>query len=81
MVRCRCGETRLHPDSVVVGIDIYDACKQYEEEGIQSFVGAQSVTSDIGPVDFIPDDAGPSSRPQIDRFEALFQDGLRHGGV
>ena len=78
----------LHPDSVVVGIDIYAACKQYEEDGIRIFVGDQSdtdflatVVAEIGPVDFILDDASHIPRHQIASFEYLFRHGLKHGGV
>ncbi len=78
----------LHPESLVIGIDLYSACKQYEEEGIRIFVGDQSdedflarLVADVGPVDFILDDASHIPRHQIASFEYLFTHGLNDGGV
>lgn len=77
----------LHPDSLVVGIDIYAACKVYEEPGVRIFIGDQSdcdflakVIADVGPVDFILDDASHIPRHQIASFEYLFRHGLKYGG-
>ena len=78
----------LHPDSVVIGIDIYAACKKYEENGIQIFIGDQSdpeflaqVIAETGPVDFVLDDGSHIPRHQIASFEYLFRHGLNNGGV
>jgi len=78
----------LHPESLVIGIDIYPACKKYEEDGIRVFVGDQSdedflsqVVADVGPVDFILDDASHIPRHQIATFEYLFTHGLNNGGI
>lgn len=78
----------LHPESVVIGIDIYAACKMYEEEGIQIFIGDQSdknflaeVVAEVGHVDFVLDDGSHISRHQIASFEYLFPHGLKDGGV
>jgi hypothetical protein len=78
----------LHPDSLVVGIDIYSACKQYEEDGIKILIGDQSdrkflaeVVAEVGPVDFILDDGSHIPRHQISSFEYLFRHGLSEGGV
>ena len=78
----------LHPESIVIGIDIYAACKKYEEEGVRIFIGDQSdvsflaeVVADVGPVDFILDDASHIPRHQIASFEYLFRHGLKDGGV
>ncbi len=78
----------LHPDSLIVGIDIYPACKKYEEDGIRVFIGDQSdesvlaqVVAEVGPVDFILDDASHIPRHQITTFEYLFNHGLKNGGI
>lgn len=78
----------LHPDSIVVGIDIYAACKKYEEDGIRVFIGDQSdhdflasVISDIGPVDYILDDGSHIPHHQKASFDYLFHHGLKDGGV
>lgn len=77
----------LHPDSVVVGLDIYSACKNYEEDGIQIAIGDQSdaaflaeVVAEAGPFDFILDDGSHIPRHQIASFEYLFRNGLNNGG-
>lgn len=78
----------LHPDSTVVGIDIYAACKKYETDGIRVFIGDQSdpeflasVITEIGPVDYILDDGSHIPRHQNASFEYLFHHGLKDGGV
>jgi hypothetical protein len=78
----------LHPDSTVVGLDIYPACKQYEEPGIRIFIGDQSdktfleeVISQVGPVDVVIDDGSHIPSHQIASFEYLFAEGLAQGGV
>ena len=78
----------LHPDSLIIGIDIYAACKKYEEEGIRVFIGDQSdaaflasVIAEVGQVDFVLDDGSHIPRHQIASFEYLFRHGLNNGGV
>lgn len=78
----------LGSDSAVHGIDIYAACKRYEEEGVKIFIGDQSdheflknVIDEIGPVDFILDDGSHIPHHQIKSFEYLFEHGLKEGGV
>lgn len=78
----------LHPGSTVVGIDIYAACKKYEEDGIRIFIGDQSdhdflasVIAEIGPVDYILDDGSHIPHHQIASFDYLFRNGLKDGGV
>lgn len=78
----------LHPGSTVVGIDIYAACKQYEEDGIRIFIGDQSdeaflasVIEQIGQVDIVLDDGSHIPAHQIATFNYLFRHGLRDGGV
>ena len=79
---------RLLPEgSSVNGIDIYPACKKYEEEGIRVFIGDQSdhkflssVIEKTGKVDFILDDGSHIPYHQIATFEFLFKNGLNDGG-
>lgn len=78
----------FHPDSTIVGVDIYPACKRYEEDGIRVFTGDQSdvdflakMIAEIGPVDYILDDGSHLPRHQIASFEYLFRHGLKDGGV
>lgn len=78
----------LGPDSVVHGIDIYAACKRYEEDGIKVFIGDQSdhaflksVIDEIGQVDFILDDGSHIPHHQIESFKYLFEHGLKDGGA
>lgn len=74
--------------STVAGVDIYPACKRYEEDGIRVFTGDQSdvdflakMIAEIGPVDYILDDGSHIPRHQIASFEYLFRHGLKEGGV
>lgn len=78
----------LAPGSRVAGIDIYPACKQFEEEGIAIFIGDQSdaafldsVIAAMGQADIIIDDGSHIPWHQIATFEHLFLKGLKPGGV
>lgn len=78
----------FHPGSTIVGVDIYPACKRYEEDGIRIFTGDQSdidflakMIAEIGPVDYILDDGSHIPRHQIATFDYLFRHGLKDGGV
>lgn len=78
----------FHPGSTIVGVDIYPACKRYEEDGVRVFTGDQSdvdflarMIAEIGPVDYILDDGSHIPRHQIATFDYLFQHGLKEGGV
>ena len=78
----------LHPESTVIGIDIYPACRRYEDDGIRVFIGDQSdraflqtVIDAVGPVEIIVDDGSHIPRHQIATFEFLFRSGLEEGGA
>jgi 23S rRNA U2552 (ribose-2'-O)-methylase RlmE/FtsJ len=78
----------LHPESIVVGVDIYPACKRYEEDGIKVMIGDQSdrqfldsVVDQVGEVDIVIDDGSHIPHHQITTFEFLFQHGLKMDGV
>lgn len=78
----------LAPGSTVIGLDIYPACQQFQEEGIRILTGDQSdraflerVVAEAGPADIIIDDGSHIPRHQIASFEALFAQTLKPGGV
>jgi hypothetical protein len=80
----------LHPESVIVGIDIDPETKQYDDPASQVHVriGAQqdvdflrSATDEFGPFDIILDDGSHISSHMIETFEYLFPNALADGGV
>jgi len=79
----------LHPDSVIVGLDIDPGCKQYErpEENLHVRIGDQShadvrrLVDEFGPFDLILDDGSHMSSHMVASFNHLFLDGLRSPGV
>ena len=79
----------LHPDSIIVGIDIDKACAQHENsnQGIHVRIGSQAdlkflaaVNEEFGPFDIILDDGSHKTHHQIFSFNALFRNALRDGG-
>ncbi len=79
----------LHPDSVIVGLDIDPGCRQYEQadRGIHVRIGDQSdpdflaaVVAEFGAFDVILDDGGHTTTQMITSFNHLFRDGLVEGG-
>lgn len=63
----------------IYGIDITPECKNFEEDGINIFIGSQDdraflrkVKEEIGKVDILIDDGGHSMNQQIVTFEELF---------
>lgn len=71
----------------IVGIDIDPACKDYEEEGIEIFIGSQddpvflkTVLQKYPQFDIIIDDGGHFADQQCKSFLYLF-DHLKFGGV
>jgi len=71
----------------IYGIDIDPRCKQFEEEGIEIFIGSQSdrkflreVKSKIPDIDILIDDGGHAMIQQIVTFEEMF-DKVKHDGV
>lgn len=64
----------------VYGIDINPLCKQFEEDGIEIFIGSQSdreflrsVKQLIPKVDILIDDGGHTMEQQVVSFEELFE--------
>ena len=75
------------PQCNIIGIDIMEECKAYEEEQIKIYIGSQEdrnflrrLKSEIGRVDIIIDDGGHVMNQQIVTFEELFPI-LSDGGV
>jgi hypothetical protein len=80
----------LHPDSVIVGIDIDPACAQYDDPdyGIHVRIGGQqdvpflqSIVDEVGRFDIIVDDGSHLSSHIIDTFKFLFPNALADGGL
>ena len=79
----------LHPESVIVGLDIDEACKQYErpDENLHVRIGDQSDSSvrrlvdEFGPFDLILDDGSHMSSHMVASFNHLFLEGLKSPGV
>ncbi len=92
---CRGGSLQMwrqwfHPDSVIVGIDIEQSCRQYEDTTRNIFVriGDQSdpvflqeLSAQFGPFDLILDDGGHTTSQMIASFNGLFHDALAAGGI
>ncbi len=75
------------PNGMIYGLDVDEACKQYEDERIKIFVGDQTDTAflcdmmkEIAEVDIIVDDGGHTMNQQITSFKTLFPF-LRPGGT
>lgn len=71
----------------IIGIDIMEECRDYEEEQIKIYIGSQEdkeflqrVKKDLVQVDIIIDDGGHTMNQQIVTFEELFPI-LADGGV
>jgi hypothetical protein len=80
----------LHPESVIVGIDINPAAAQYDEPakqqhvrigGQQDVAFLQGVVAEFGPFDVILDDGSHMTSHMVDTFRYLFPNGLASGGV
>jgi hypothetical protein len=80
----------LHPESVVVGLDIDQACAAFDRpaEGVHVRVGDQSdvsflagVASELGPFDVIIDDGSHVSSHMVKTFDYLFLNCLKNRGV
>lgn len=75
------------PGSRIVGIDIMEECRQYEEEQIRIYIGSQEdrdflrgLVAELGVIDIVIDDGGHFMNQQIVTFEELFPK-LAEGGV
>ena len=71
----------------IYGIDINPKCKEFEEEGIEIFIGSQSdkkflekVKTQIPKIDILIDDGGHTMKQQITSFKVLF-DHIKEDGV
>ncbi|HZF27619.1 MAG TPA: class I SAM-dependent methyltransferase [Gammaproteobacteria bacterium] len=79
----------LHPDSVIVGLDIDEACKQYDRPdenvhiriGDQSTPGVRRLVDEFGPFDLILDDGSHMCSHMVASFNHLFLEGLKNPGV
>ncbi len=74
-------------DARIYAVDIDPRCKQFEEDGVEIFIGSQSdrkflaeVRSRMPPPDIILDDGGHTMRQQIVSYEVLF-DYIKSDGV
>jgi hypothetical protein len=80
----------VHPDSIIVGIDIDPECKQFDDPARQvhvriggqqdiSFLG--DVIDEFGPFDMILDDGSHLSSHMVETFRYLFPKALVDGGI
>jgi hypothetical protein len=74
------------PQAKLFGVDINPNCKQFEEPGVQIFIGDQgdrgflkSLASSLPPIDILIDDGGHTMQQQIRTFEALYPIVQPHG--
>jgi hypothetical protein len=72
----------------IYGIDIEPSCKNYEEDGIEIFIGSQedrnflqNVKNKIGNIDILIDDGGHEMLQQIITFEELYNSVKVDGGI
>lgn len=75
------------PKSRIIGIDIDERCKRFEEEGIEIYIGSQGDTNfindllaKIGDIDIILDDGGHNMVPQIKFFDLIYPK-IKEGGI
>jgi hypothetical protein len=80
----------LHPESVIVGLDIDPNTRRYDDPAnhVHVRIGDQAdvdflrrVTDEFGPFDIILDDGSHLSSHMIDTFKYLFPNALADGGV
>ena len=80
----------LHPDSVIVGIDIDPTCARFEaaDRHLHVRIGSQAdpvflagVVTEFGPFDVILDDGSHVCSHMITSFDELFLAGLRDDGL
>lgn len=80
----------LHPESVVVGLDITEGCREFDRpsDNIHVRIGDQcdhsflkSVVDELGPFDLILDDGGHTTGQMLASFNYLFKAGLLESGV
>jgi hypothetical protein len=80
----------LHPDSIIVGLDIDPSCRRFDDPkrkihvrigGQQDVAFLKDVTADFGPFDVILDDGSHMASHMIESFRELFPNALADGGV
>lgn len=80
----------LHPDSIIVGLDIEPSCRRFDDpsRNLHVRIGRQedidvmrSVIDEHGPFDVILDDGSHVTSDMIESFRYLFLHGLTAGGV
>jgi hypothetical protein len=80
----------LHPESVIVGLDIDPTCLAFDRpaDGVHVRIGDQSdsaflqaVVAEFGPFDVILDDGSHVCSHMIKTFDYLFLNGLKKNGV
>lgn len=80
----------LHPESVIVGIDINPKTRQFDNpsQHLHVRIGAQqdtaflhAVVDEFGPFDVILDDGSHMTSHMVDTFRYLFPNGLASGGI
>jgi hypothetical protein len=80
----------LHPQSVIVGIDIDPNCKQFDDPernvhvrigGQQDATFLQEVNSEFGPFDVILDDGSHMTSHMVESFRSLFASALAEPGT
>jgi len=69
----------LGPDSRIIGIDIDPECKQYEDDGIEIYIGSQddpavidSIFSKYPKIDIVLDDGSHRMKHMIQSFELMY---------
>lgn len=80
----------LHPESVIVGIDINPQTRWFDQpsQRLHVRIGAQqdisflhSVVTELGPFDVILDDGSHMTSHMVQTFRYLFPNGLTSGGI
>ncbi|OBH34397.1 SAM-dependent methyltransferase [Mycobacterium sp. E342] len=80
----------LHPETVIVGIDIEPDTRRFDEpaQRVHVRIGSQvdesflkNVVTEFGPFDVILDDGSHMASHMVDTFRYLFPNGLASGGV
>jgi hypothetical protein len=80
----------VHPQSVIVGIDIDPECKRFEnaEQDVHVRIGGQQdisflreVTAEFGPFDVVLDDGSHMTSHMVDAFRYLFANALTDRGI
>jgi predicted O-methyltransferase YrrM len=80
----------LHPESVIVGIDVDPACRRFDDPsrrlhvhigGQQDCSFLQRVAGEYGPFDVILDDGSHMTSHMVETFRYLFPNALVDGGI